>query len=114
MTFGAGFLAAQPLLGPLALVMTGAAVLNVHITASMAAMSKQIGRGILALALLDVALLLFLHDDAAHIVLATGITVSFGLVVIELTAPSGVVRVLRNRRTATRVVRLADDTEPRA
>ena len=99
LTFGPGFAGARPLLGPLALVMTGAAVLNVHITAALASMERWIGPVMALLAVLCVCLLALLHAAPTQIVLAIGITIATGLVAIEFLAASGIVRSsLRMRR----------------
>jgi len=101
LTFGPGFVDARPLLGPLALVMTGAAVLNVHITAALASMERWIGPFMAGLAVLCVGLLALLHGAPAQIVLAIGITIAAGLLMIEVVAGSGIVRLsLRLRRRA--------------
>lgn len=101
LTFGPDFAGARPLLGPLAFVMTGAAVLNVHITAALANMERWIGPAMSILAALFLGLLTLLHGSPYQLILAIGITIGLGLVVIEFLGTSGIVRSwLRIRRRA--------------
>lgn len=92
LTFGAGFVEARPLLGPLALVMTGAAMLNVHISAGLASMERWVGPTMAFLAVACLGLLAVLHDSPFQIVGAIAIAIGLGLVLAEWLSDSGIVR----------------------
>lgn len=103
LTFGADFVGARPLLGPLALVMTGAAILNVHITAALASMEQWIGPLMAALALLCLAMLVPFHDSPFKIVFVIGVTIGVGLAAAESLAISGIIRSALRLRRQSRV-----------
>lgn len=94
-TFGPAYAAAKPLLAPLALVMTMAAVLWVHLTFATAKRSKKMTIGLVVSAVAHWILLAFLHDSPQHIIMASGIAIGCSLVAIEIGSGSGIVRMLR-------------------
>lgn len=94
-TFGQAYAAAKPLLAPLALVMTGAAVLWVHLTFATAKRSKKMTTGLVVAAVAHWILLAFLHHSPEQIIMASGIAVGCSLVAIEIGSGSGIVRMLR-------------------
>lgn len=93
LTFGAEFGAATSLLAPLALVMTMAALLNVHLIFAVARRSRQFPLLIVAASVLDAVLLLFLHRSPAEIVTATALAIGGTLLLYELGSPNGLVRM---------------------
>jgi O-antigen/teichoic acid export membrane protein len=96
-TFGPAYAASKPLLAPLALVMTGAAVLWVHLMFATAKRSKRMTVGLVTAAIAHWIMLVLLHDSPQHIILASGIAIGASLVVIEIASSSGVVRMLTGR-----------------
>lgn len=102
-TFGPQYAASKPLLPLLALVMTGAAVLWVHLTFSIARKSKRMVAGMVGVALLHWALLAVLHDTPHHVILASATAVGTALLGVEFGSRSGLVRLLlRSRRLPDR------------
>ena len=101
-TFGPEYAASKPLLPLLALVMTGAAVLWVHLTFSIARKSTRMVAGMVGIALAHWVLLAFLHDTPHHIILASSTAVGAALLGVELGSRSGIARMLlRSARTGT-------------
>ncbi|HEX4725040.1 MAG TPA: hypothetical protein VH333_21180 [Pseudonocardiaceae bacterium] len=96
-TFGPAYAAAKPLLAPLALVMTGAAVLWVHLMFAIAKKSRRMTIGLVTAAVTHWVLLAFLHSSPIHIITASAIAIGSTLVVIELRSGSGIVRMLMSR-----------------
>jgi len=103
-TFGAGFSEVRGLLVPLALVMTVAALLNVHVTCAMAAHDRRFAYVIAGTAVLHLALLAVLHRSPLQIICASAIAIGTAFVVQEVISPTGVVRLtvrrLRDRAPA--------------
>lgn len=96
-TFGPAYAAAKPLLAPLALVMTGAAVLWVHLMFAIAKKSQRMTVGMVTAAVAHWILLAFLHGSPPQIITASAIAVGTSLVVIEIASGSGIVRMLAGR-----------------
>jgi O-antigen/teichoic acid export membrane protein len=94
-TFGPEYAASKPLLAPLALVMTAAAVLWVHLTFAVAKRSRRMMTGLVAAAVTHWILLAFLHGSPGQIITASAIAIGASLVVIEIGSSSGVVRMLK-------------------
>lgn len=93
LTFGPEFGAATGLLAPLALVMTMAAILNVHLTFAVARRSRRFPLLLMAGALLDVVMLFLWHDSPAHIVAASAVAVGATLVAHEFASRNGLIRM---------------------
>lgn len=96
-TFGPAYAAAKPLLGPLALVMTGVAVLWVHLMFATAKRSRRMTVGLVVAAVAHWILLLLLHNSPQQIIMASAIAIGGSLIVIELGSSGGIVRMLMNR-----------------
>lgn len=94
-TFGPDFAASKPLLAPLALVMTAAAVLWVHLTFATARRSSQMTVLMLGAAVAHWGMLALLHGSPGQIILASAVTAVTTLVVIEVSSASGIVRMIR-------------------
>lgn len=94
-TFGPEFASAEPLLAPLALVMTAAAVLWVHLTFATAKRSWVISVALVVGALLHWGLLALLHGSAWQIVAASATAMGVMLLAVEVGSTSGIVRMLR-------------------
>ncbi|MGI8627477.1 MAG: hypothetical protein ACR2J5_13050 [Geodermatophilaceae bacterium] len=93
LTFGDDFEAAATLLAPLALIMTMAAALNVHMTFSLARRSRRLPTLMVVGALGHLLLLYFWHDSPAEIVRATAVTLGVVLAVHEATSRFGLARM---------------------
>lgn len=93
LTFGDEFEAASALLAPLALVMTMAAVLNVHMTFSIARRGRRLPALMVAGAVGHLLLLLLWHDSPAQIVRDTALAVGLVLAIHELTSEFGLARM---------------------
>lgn len=93
LTFGEDFEAGVGLLAPLALVMTMAAALNVHMTFSVARRSRQLPALMVAGAVLHVVLLLIWHDSPSDIVRASAVAIGLVLLTHELTSEFGLIRM---------------------
>jgi O-antigen/teichoic acid export membrane protein len=100
LTFGPAYVAAKPLLAPLALVMTAAAVLWVHVTFATAKRSNRMTIALVTAAVSHLILLSFLHHSPWQIITASAIAIGTTLVVIEIGSGSGIVRMLLNRPKA--------------
>jgi O-antigen/teichoic acid export membrane protein len=96
-TFGPEYAASKPLLAPLALVMTAAAMLWVHLTFATAKRSRRMTVGLVTAAVAHWILLAFLHGSPGQIITASAIAIGTSLVAIELGSSSGVVRMLAGR-----------------
>jgi O-antigen/teichoic acid export membrane protein len=92
-TFGPAYGAAKPLLAPLALVMTGAAVLWVHLMFAIAKRSRRMTLGMVTAAVAHWILLTLLHSSPQHIIIASAIAIGTALIVIEIGSGSGIVRM---------------------
>jgi O-antigen/teichoic acid export membrane protein len=99
-TFGPAYAASKPLLAPLALVMTAAAVLLVHVTFATARHSKRMPPVLVIAAVAHWILLAFLHGSPTQVITASAIAVGATLVVIEVRSSSGIVRMFTSRRNA--------------
>jgi O-antigen/teichoic acid export membrane protein len=95
LTFGPEFAASKPMLAPLALVMTGAAVLWVHLTFATAKRSWVMTVGLVGGAVVHWGLLALLHDSPWQIITASAIAIGGLLLAIEVGSGSGIVRMLR-------------------
>ncbi|ONI82031.1 hypothetical protein ALI22I_38350 [Saccharothrix sp. ALI-22-I] len=93
-TFGPAYGASKPLLPALALVMTGAAVLWVHLTFAIARKSTRMVVGLVGIAVGHWVLLALLHGSPWQIILASGTAVGVAMVVVEAGSRSGAVRML--------------------
>lgn len=93
-TFGSEFSDAQALVVPLALVMTAAAVLNVHLAFAVARRSRAFMALLVGAAALQCVLLFTTVSDAADIVRASAFAIGGALVVHEVLSPSGALRML--------------------
>lgn len=98
LTFGDQFEGAAPLLAPLALVMTGAALLNVHLTFAMASRSRAFPVLLVVAALSHAALLAVLHDSGRQIVLAGALAIGVTLLGFEVGSRHGAIRTLARLR----------------
>lgn len=90
--FGESYGDAHPLLVPLALVMTAAALLNVDVTLAIARNDRRLIIALVVLAVAHVALLIMLGDSPFGLILASAITIGAGLLGHELVSQDGVVR----------------------
>lgn len=90
---GAGFAGARGLLVPLALVMTLAALLNVHVTIAMAAHDSRTAVVVAGGAVLHLLLLAVLHHSPGQIIVASAIAIGSTLLVLEVLAPMGMGRL---------------------
>lgn len=102
LTFGDDFTGGASLLGPLALIMTAAAVLNVHLTFAMARSSRGFSTLLASAAVLHALLLAVLHDSAAQVVTANALAVVGSLVIHEVGSRHGALRMtghLRRQRS---------------
>jgi O-antigen/teichoic acid export membrane protein len=97
-TFGPEYAASKPYMVPLALVMTAAAVLWVHLTFATAKRSRRMTVGLVVAAVAHWVLLAFMHDSPWHIIAASAIAIVGSLVVIEVASGSGIVRMLVGRQ----------------
>ncbi|HEX4226462.1 MAG TPA: hypothetical protein VHZ97_29130, partial [Pseudonocardiaceae bacterium] len=97
LTFGPAYAAAKPLLAPLALVMTAAAVLWVHLTFATAKRSNRMTIALAVAAVSHWILLSFLHHSPWQIITASAIAIGTTLIVIEIGSGSGIVRMLLNK-----------------
>ncbi len=95
--FGPAYGAAKPLLAPLALVMTAAAVLWVHLTFATAKRTRLMTVGLVAAAVTHWILLAVLHGSPAQIITASAIAIGGSLVVIEIVSNSSVLRMATRR-----------------
>jgi len=93
LTFGDEFEAAAAVLAPLALVMTMAAALNVHMTFSLARRSRRLPTLMVAGAVGHLLLLYFWHDTPAHIVAASAVAIGLVLAIHEATSEYGLIRM---------------------
>lgn len=96
-TFGPAYAASKPLLAPLALVMTAAAVLWVHLTFATAKRSRRMTLGLATAAVAHWILLMLLNDSPGQIIFASAVAIGVCLVVIEFGSSSGVVRMLMGK-----------------
>ena len=96
-TFGAGFADVQGLLVPLALVMTVAALLNVHVTCAMAAHDSRAAVVTTLGALLHLVLLALLHGSPHQIVAASAIAIGSTFLVQEVLSPTGMAKLMMGR-----------------
>lgn len=94
-TFGPEYVGARPLLLPLALVMTGAALLNVHLMFAMARGSRGFPALLVVAAVGHMLLLALFHDRAAEIITATAIAVGAATLVHETVSRHGALRMAR-------------------
>jgi O-antigen/teichoic acid export membrane protein len=85
--FGPGFGPAHHVVGPVSLVMTGAALLNVHINVAIASNRRRLGLFVTGLGLLDVAAIsvavAVIKLGAMGVVAGTGVAVAIGLAGFE-------------------------------
>lgn len=93
LTFGEDFNAAAALLAPLALVMTMAAVLNVHMTFSLARRSRKLPILMVAGAAGHLLLLAVWHDSPVQIVRSSAVAIGLVLAIHEVTSRYGLVRI---------------------
>jgi O-antigen/teichoic acid export membrane protein len=93
-TFGPEYAPSKPLLPALALVMTAAAVLWVHLTFAIARKSMRMIVGLVGVAVGHWVLLALLHGSPWQIIVGSGIAVGVALVVVESGSRSGSVRML--------------------
>ncbi|TQM81814.1 O-antigen/teichoic acid export membrane protein [Saccharothrix saharensis] len=93
-TFGPEYAESKPLLPALALVMTAAAVLWVHLTFAIARKSKRMVVGLVAAAVAHWVLLGLLHGSPWQVITASGIAIGSALVVVETASHSGSLRML--------------------
>lgn len=101
-TFGEEFLAGQSLLVPLAIVMTAAALINVHLTFALARRDQGFTRMLVCAAVLQLILLSVLNDSAGQIVTASALTCGITLLGYEVLSRHGVVRLIRASAAARR------------
>jgi len=92
--FGPEYEAAYPLLFPLSLVMTAAAMMNVNLTLAIARNDKRLIAGLLGLAMVHVVLLLFLGDSPGGLILASAIAFGAAIVTHEVVSQDGIGRLL--------------------
>ncbi|WP_158850673.1 lipopolysaccharide biosynthesis protein [Saccharothrix deserti] len=99
-TFGPEYAMAKPLLAPLALVMTAAAMLWVHLTFAIAKRSRRMTTALVVAAIAHWIVLGFMHDSPTQIILGSAIVIVATLVAIEIGSGSGIVRMLMGRPKA--------------
>jgi len=92
--FGQGYGNAAPLLVPLSLVMTAAALLNVDVTLAIARNDRRLIVALAVLAIAHVVLLILLGSSPLGLIAATAIVIGIGLVGHEFASQDGVVRQL--------------------
>lgn len=92
--FGPDYAAAYPLLFPLSLVMTAAAVMNVNVTLAVARNDKRLIAGLLGLALIHIGLLLLLGDSPTGLIVASAIAIGSALLIHEAVSQDGMARLV--------------------
>jgi O-antigen/teichoic acid export membrane protein len=110
-TFGPAYGDAKPLLPALALVMTGAAVLWVHLTFAIARKSKRMVIGLVTAAVGHWVLLALLHGTPWQVILASGISVGSALVVVEVGSRSGALRMLLHALKSAKTSKPSEQAE---
>lgn len=97
LTFGPAFVEARGLLVPLALVMTVAALLNVHLACAMAAHDNRFVVVVVGAVILHLTLLSVLHDSAGSIIMASAIAIGSAFVTQEALSATGFARLVVRR-----------------
>lgn len=108
LTFGPAYGEAKPMLPALALVMTAAAVLWVHLTFAIARKSNRMVIGLVCAAVAHWVLLALLHGTPWQVILASGIAVGSALVVVEVGSRSGTLRMLLHASKSAKSARGAE------
>lgn len=105
-TFGPDFAASAALLAPMSLVMTGAAIVYVHLNLTVAREHVLFGWLVNGAAVAHLVLLALWHDSPAHLVAASAVAVGLVLLLAETFSPHGAVRttvrLLASRRAHAR------------
>lgn len=105
LTFGQEFAGAAPLVGPLGLVMTLAALLNVHLAFAAARRSRGFSVLLGCAALAHAGLLVLLHDSAQQVLVAGALALGGALLVHEAGSSHGTARMLQRRLARRRAHR---------
>lgn len=96
-TFGPEFVDVSGLLVPLALIMTMAALLNVHIACAMAARDGRFAVVLAGAAVAHLGLLAVLHDSPRQIIAASAIAIGIAFLLQEVFSRTGMVTLLARR-----------------
>jgi len=96
--FGAAYEQAGPLIFPITLIMTGAGVLNVHLTVAIARRDRRFGFAFVGLALIHFAALLVFGKSTGGLIVANAIVIGIAITLVELFSTHGVGRMLLSRR----------------
>jgi hypothetical protein len=100
LTFGAQYGPAKPLLAPLALVMTAAAVLFVHLMFATARRSRRMTVALTIAAALHWVLLVLVHDSPQHIIMMSAIAIGGTMIAIEVGSSAGIIRMFASQQRA--------------
>lgn len=100
--FGSSYEPAADLIFPITLIMTGAGILNVHLTVAIARHDRRFGLAFIVLALVHVAALLVFGRSTGSLIAANAIVIGTAVVLIELFSTHGVGRILVGARSARR------------
>lgn len=92
--FGSAYEQAGGLIFPITLIMTGAGVLNVHLTVAIARHDRRFGFAFIVLALIHFAALLVFGKSTGSLIAANAIVIGAAVVLVELFSTHGVVRIL--------------------
>ncbi len=92
--FGQNYADAYPLLVPLSLVMTAAALLNVNLTLAIARNDRRLIVALVGLAVAHIALLIVLGNSPSRLILASAITIGTAMLGHEFVSRDGIVRQL--------------------
>ena len=92
--FGSAYAQAGNLIFPITLIMTGAGILNVHLTIAIAARDRGFGFAFVGLAVIHFAALLVFGKSTGMLIAANAIVIGSAITLIELFSTHGVVRML--------------------
>lgn len=96
--FGPSYEQAGDLIFPITLIMTGAGILNVHLTVAIARHDRQFGLAFIVLALLHFAAVLVFGRSTGSLIAANAVVIGTALVLVELFSTHGIVRILVGSR----------------
>ncbi|MCE0761785.1 hypothetical protein LWC35_02475 [Pseudonocardia kujensis] len=99
-TFGPAYVGSKPYLAPLALVMTAAAVLWVHVTFAIARRSRAMAFGLALAAACHWSLLGLFHASPGQVIAASATVIGATLIGVELFSSGGVARMLVRGRAS--------------
>lgn len=98
--FGSAYEQAGDLIFPITLIMTGAGILNVHLTVAIARQDRRFGLAFVVLAVIHFAALLVFGQSTGSLIAANAIVVGSAVVLVELFSAHGVVRILLGARAS--------------